>query len=142
MNARGYQVLDVILVCLLIGFLSTWGVVSLHRMADQQRLQTASQIFLSMLANARFHSVAKNLPTQIRIHPSGRKFALAMKDEKPSLWQNLPKGVEFSTSPANPLSFYSRGNAAPAGSYTLRNQAGEIKVVVSFTGRLSWERMQ
>ncbi len=139
-TARGYSLLEVMLVCGLIGTGSTLGLSISNGIAEQHRLHLAGESFLSAVMAARFQAVAKNLAIQIRVHTNGRKFGVAVKNTEPSFWQDLPSGVEFSKTPRKSPTFYSRGYASPAGTFILENSRGQIRVVVSLSGRVRWER--
>ena len=141
-TARGYSLLEVMLVCALIGSGSTLGLSILNGIAEQHRLHLAGESFSSAVMAARFRAVAKNLATQVRVHTSRRKFGVAVTDSEPQFWQDLPTGVEFSKIPRKPPRFYSRGFASPAGTFILENSRGRIRVVVSLSGRVRWERVQ
>ncbi len=139
-TARGYSLLEVTLVCALIGSGSTLGLSILNGIAEQHRLHLAGESFLSTVMAARFQAVAKNLAIQVLVHASGKKFGVAVKDSEPRFWQDLPAGVKFSKTPRKPPRFYSRGYASPAGTFILENSRGQIRVVVSLSGRVRWER--
>jgi len=52
----------------------------------------------------------------------------------------MSRGVRIAGIPARPVRFYPSGNAAPAGTYTLRGAAGSYRVVVQFSGRIRLQR--
>ena len=139
-TARGYSLLEVMLVCALIGSGSTLGLSTLNGITEQHRLHLAGESFLSAVMAARFQAVAKNLATQVLVHARGTKFGVAVKDSEPQFWQDLPSGVEFSKIPRKPPTFYSRGYASPAGTFILENSRGQVRVIVSVSGRVRWER--
>ena len=139
-KARGYSLLEMLLVCGFIGSASTWGLLMFQGTAEQHKLHLAGEIFLSAVTAARVQAVAQNLAIQIRVHSNRRKFGVAMKDAEPQLWQDLPSGVEFSTVPRKPPTFYSRSYASPAGTFILENSRGQIRVIVSLSGRVRWQR--
>ncbi|MCH8320637.1 MAG: hypothetical protein IH790_06760, partial [Acidobacteria bacterium] len=132
--------LEVVLVCALIGSGSTLGLSILNGIAEQHRLHLAGESFLSTVMAVRFQAVAKNLAIQVRVHSNRRKFGIAVKDTEPQFWQDLPAGVEFSKTPRKPVTFYSRAYASPAGTFTLENSCGRIRVIVFVSGRVRWER--
>ncbi len=141
-TARGYSLLEVMLVCALIGSGSTLGLSVLNEIAEQHRIHLAGESFSSAVMAARFQAVSKNLAILVRVHPSRRKFGLAVTDSEPQFWQDLPTGVEFSKIPRKPPRFYSRGYASPAGTFILENSRGRIRVIVSLSGRVRWERIR
>ncbi len=128
------------LVCALIGSGSTLGLSILNGIAEQHRLHLAGESFLSAVMAARFQAVTKNLAIQVRVHANGTQFGVAVKDSEPQFWQDLPSGVEFSKIPRKPPTFYSRGYASPAGTFILENSRGQVRVIVSVSGRVRWER--
>ncbi len=139
-QARGYSLLEVLLVCGFIGSVSTWGLLIFEGTAEQHKLQLAGEAFLSAVTAARVQAVAKNLAIQIRVHSNRRKFGVTVRDAEPQVWQDLPSGVEFSTVPRKPPTFYSRSYASPAGTFILENSRGQIRVIVSLSGRVRWQR--
>lgn len=141
MNSKGYQLLELMMVCSLLGFLSTTGLPLLQGIAEQEKLHAAGQAFRSAVAAARSQAIAKNSAVRIYIHKDRKSFATAGRDDQPNLWQNLPDGVEFSSLPTNLPTFYSRGTASPGGSFILRNSRGELSIIISLTGRTRWERI-
>jgi len=140
MRAKGYTLFEITLWCLLMGTLSTVGLSVGEGIRDQQRLHLAGESLVSAVSAARFDAMTKNLALQIRVHPERNQFTVALKDDEPDLWQNLPRGVVFSKIPSRSITFFSQGSAAPAGSFTLENQRGQIQVIVSLSGRGRWKR--
>lgn len=140
-NAKGYQLFEVMLVCSLLGLLSTVFIPLLDKIAAEDKLHASSQVFRSTLLNARSQAVAKNSALRVHVHQDGKRFAIARRGEEPAMWRALPKGVQFSRIPANLPTFYSRGTASPAGSFVLSNGAGQILIVISVSGRVRWERL-
>jgi len=64
---------------------------------------------------------------------TGAKFAATVR--------RLPKGVRINSAPAQPLRFFPRGNAAPAGSYAVGSSAGTWRIVVNLAGRIRMEKL-
>ena len=139
-HVRGFNLLEVTLWCLLTGTLSTVGLSVGEGIRDQQRLHLAGESLVSTVLAARFDAMTKNLALQIRVHPDRNQFTVALKNDEPDLWQSLPRGVVFSKIPSRPITFFSRGSAAPAGTFTLENKRGQIQVIVSLSGRVRWKR--
>ncbi|MGH9340125.1 MAG: hypothetical protein ACRD1R_11195 [Acidobacteriota bacterium] len=137
----GFNLLDSLVTLAIVGVLSSLGIGYLGGMADQYRLQSGCQSLLSSIVTARAHSTAKCLPIEIRVHADNKRFALAAKGEEPDRWQSLPRGVEFVTVPPRLPTFHSRGNASPAGSFVIGNDRGQIRLIISPTGRVRWERL-
>lgn len=141
MDARGYQLVEGMLVCSLLGLLSSFALPAFRGLGDHHRLQAASQLFLSTVAGARFEALAKNTAVQVQVHADRQRFAKALRSRVPALWHDLPGGVQFSSVPNTPVAFYSRGTASPGGTFILENASGRIRVVIASSGRLRWERL-
>jgi hypothetical protein len=137
---KGYSLFEVTLWCILTGMLSTTVITVVEGIRDQQGLQMAGESFVSAVSVARFEAMTKNLAVQIRVHPGRSQFSMALGRDKPHLWVNLPRGVSFSKVPSKPITFFSRGNVAPAGTFTLTNERGQIQVIVALSGRIRWKR--
>lgn len=140
-NHRGFTLPELALVCGIMALTSTLGFSWLAGILGQQRLQLAADSFLSTAISARYQAVTKNLATQIRVHPDLQQFAVAAKDQPPLLWQKLPKGVAFSQIPSRSPTFYSRGFASPAGTFILSSGHGSVRIVISLSGRVRWQRI-
>ena len=140
MRASGYTLFEIALWCILTGTLSGVSLTVIEGVRDQQGLHLAGESFVAAVSAARFQAMAKNLAIQIRIHPDRDQFAVALKNDEPDLWQSLPRGVSFSRIPSRSITFFSRGNAAPAGTFTLENKRGRLQVIVSLSGRVRWKR--
>ena len=102
----------------------------------RQSLITAAQAVEASLSAARLQAISSNLSVRLSIHPDGRQFSLAAGKGEPAFWNTLPSGVAFVQIPVREIAFHSRGNASPAGSVTLQNEAGHIRVIASVSGRI------
>jgi Tfp pilus assembly protein FimT len=142
MEERGFQLLDCMLVCLVLGGGLSLGMASLDGVFERYRLQWAGYLFASEISTLRSTAVGHNLPVSVSVNPSRTQYGFATRGDEPSLWRPLPRGVVFVDQPATPVTFYSRGNAVPAGSYLLANSVGRMRVVVAPTGRVRWEILE
>ncbi len=136
----GFQLLEMMIVCALIGLLGAiaWG--NFREIKGHYELQMGSAQFVSLLNQCRLQAISKSLPLQVRIHPDRSHFTITPEDEPARLWKALPRGTKFVSVPKQRLTFYSRGTAAPAGSFLLENRIGQIKVLITPTGRIRWQR--
>lgn len=139
-NAHGYQLLEVTLTCLLIGFLASMAWPSYRQVRDHWRLSQGSQLFLSLVEQARTAAVGRNLTVQIRVSDDGGRTTMAPAGEEAEHWLTLPRGVLAVRRPKREVSFFSRGTAAPAGTFVLGNAAGKVRIVISPAGRIRWKR--
>jgi len=132
--------LEVTLTCLLIGFLASLAWPAYQQVRDHWRLSQGSQLFLSLLEQGRTAAVGRNLTVQIRISDDGGRTTMAPEGEEAGHWLNLPRGVLAVRRPNREVSFFSRGTAAPGGTFVLGNASGKIRIVISPAGRIRWER--
>ena len=138
--ARGFQLLDLMLTCLLIALLAGLTVPFLKSLSEAHQRQAACDMLVSALSKARALALSENLPVEFHADPAGR-FALKVRQrDGPLIWRRLPPGVQFERLPRNPVTFHSRGTAAPAGSFRLSGPEGGIRVVVAVSGRIRWSR--
>lgn len=141
MNDSGFQLLEITIVCLLLGAAVITSAGPLLRTNEQYRLHTARQSLVSTLAEARSLAVTTNLPLEIHVDKRQQRFGFIPRGEDVRSWMQLPSGVRFVQVPGSRVTFYSRGFAVPSGSYLLENSVGAIKVVVSAAGRVRWENL-
>lgn len=139
MNNFGFQLLEVMLVCLLLGGAVITSAGPLLRINEQYRLYTAGQSLVSTLSEARTLAVTTSVPLAVSIDEQRQRFGLMPRGERVRTWITLPDGVRFVHAPRSRVTFYSRGVAVPSGSYLLENSTGGLKVVVSAAGRIRWE---
>lgn len=141
-DETGYQLLEVTLVCALTTLILTFGWLNWQSLRDHYFLNSGRLQFLAAASQARQLAVVKGFAVQIGVNSDRMGFALAIPKEEPTFWRKLPQGVRFDSIPARPLIFYSRGGAAPAGTFLLGNRSGQIRVVVAPSGRIRWERVR
>ncbi len=137
----GFQLLELMIVCALIGLLGAiaWG--NFQRLREHYELRMGSAQFVSVLSQCRLQAVSKSLPLQVRIHRDRNHFTITPEGEPPRLWKALPRGMKFVRIPKKTLTFYSRGTAAPAGSFLLENRTGQVKVLITPAGRIRWQQV-
>lgn len=140
-GAPGFSLVELLIVLLLTAMLAAAGFELAEGIVKRHRLQSGCEIFVSAVERARSLAVARNDTFEIRIHPSRKSFAVAPAgSERPVLWRDLPRGVEFLRKPSRDVAFHSRGAAAPAGSFSLAASDQEIRVVIAVSGRIRWEQ--
>jgi hypothetical protein len=139
MKVEGYQLLECLAVCLLLTLLVGVGGISLNRSLDRYRLECSAQGLAADLGSLRIAAVSRKTPLSVSIYDCRSKYAFGLRNGIPVSLRSLRPGVSFENYPKRPLTFYSRGNAVPAGSYLLSSAAGQCKVVVAPTGRIRCE---
>lgn len=141
MNCRGFQMLELTLICVLVALTTTWGIGQLSETREQYRLESACQNFLTRASSARNLSMTRNAAIQVRIHPDRRRYAMTPEGQEPGTWISLPEGVRFSQFPRSVVTFRSRGTATPGGSFTISSYRGNLQVIVAVSGRIRWRRI-
>jgi len=139
MKEEGYQLLECLAVCLFLTVLFGVGGISLSRSLDRYRLETSAKGLAAELGALRIAAVSRKAPLSVFISDCRSQYGFGLRKESPVALRSLRTGVCFANHPKRPLTFYSRGNAVPAGSYLLSSAAGQCKVVVAPTGRIRCE---
>lgn len=142
MNKRGFQLLECLIVCALIACLSGIGFGTLNGIMAWYRLQLGARAFVSQVSAVRSSAISRNVSVSVLIDPAGESYGWVPRGAESEVWRRLPAGVMFTTAPRNPVTFFSRGNAAPAGTFLLANRGGKVKVVVAPNGRVRWETLE
>jgi Tfp pilus assembly protein FimT len=141
MNERGFSLVDIMITCLLVGTIMSFGLSSWDSYSAHYHLQTACQALMSDLWRARVASLAGNLPVSIEVRGDRTAYSVVESGEAPA-WRELPPGVSFTEFPKTKMTFYSRGSVVPAGTYTLSNSSESLQVVVAASGRFRWQRIE
>ena len=142
MNKRGFQLLECLIVCALLACLGGIGFGTLNGVIEWYRLQVGARAFVSQVASVRSSAISRNVSLRVLVDPGRESYGWALRGTESVIWRRLPPGVSFTRVPRNPVTFFSRGNAAPAGTFLLANRKGEIKIVVAPNGRVRWETLE
>lgn len=136
---RGFTLVELMITLALCLLSAGLGLGHLSRAVDLWRLQTAAQMVSSELTRLRAVAVSTGAPTRFVVGGSGNAFSAVGLGAGPGQYIPLPKGVRFSSVPSRPITFYSRGQAAPAGTLILEGVRGRVRVVVAPMGRVRWQ---
>lgn len=140
MRNHGWSILELLIVALII---SVCGGITVGRFLEvraSQALQATAGILVLELSSLRVRAISLNEPLSLVVGADRRTYGLAVRKTDPARWISLPQGIRFTKVPTLPVTFYSRANAAPAGSLVLTSErAGSIRVVVAPFGRIRWE---
>jgi Tfp pilus assembly protein FimT len=142
MEVNGFQLIELMIVCLVCLVIAGIGIGQTSKWTEEYRLEHAFRQFSSYLSEIRSLSIGYHFPISVEVSKSGKMFGFSGKNEKTNCFLPLPEGVRFIDYPKNKVTFYPRGNVAPAGTYKLENQSGCIKVVIALSGRIRWERLK
>jgi Tfp pilus assembly protein FimT len=141
MKVEGYQLLECLAVCLLFTAMLGFGGATLSKSVGRYRLECSAQSLAAQLETLRAAAVSRKAPLSVSISDCRSKYGFGPRNARAAIWNSLPIGVSVVDQPSRPVTFYSRGNAVPAGSYHLSNAVGQCKVVVSPTGRIRCENL-
>ncbi len=91
----------------------------------------------------RMHAVAANTPVLFTVDADQKTFYWVdplSGDSYAESVRQLSSNLRIVASPKRPLRFYQHGNAVPAGTYTIKGNAGSYSVVVSPGGRIRMQK--
>jgi Tfp pilus assembly protein FimT len=124
---------------LIVCILATLAVPSLIRARDNYQLEAVARQVAGSMQWTRLKAISRNRPCRIRVS-SGTSYVVECANPDWELDERLtlPSGFQIAGN-ASP-EFHPRGNAAPAGTLTIRNARSESKrVIVNITGRVRVE---
>jgi Tfp pilus assembly protein FimT len=141
--AEGYTLAELLIVVACIAIIGAAAVPNIVRLQKEWTLWGGARTVEAALQWGRMHAVSFNAPVLFRVDDSRQKFH----------WEDPESGAAFADSirylsgkiriescPRRPLRFYQHGNAAPAGTYVVKGDAGSYSVVVSPGGRIRIQR--
>jgi len=116
---------------------------NLNRLQQEWSLWGAARLIESSLQWGRTHAVTANTSMVFVVADGGQGFYWmdGYSGEKYDRSHcGLPGQVYISSSPRKPLRFYQHGNAVPAGTFVIKGEAGQYRVVVNAGGRIRVQR--
>ncbi|HGM5493011.1 TPA: prepilin peptidase-dependent protein [Serratia fonticola] len=141
-HQQGLTLIELLIVMILVGMLTSWGVSQWHHYQQALRLeQTAQQLlaFLTRLqADANWHNRNALLwfrPGEAWCVGSGPQAVACTAAAGRAFIPEFPD-VELQGFTQKEVGFYGVRNNAQAGHILLGNQAGRIRLVISAKGRL------
>lgn len=140
----GFSLIECVVAVACAAILLVASVPAFDHLHQAWALWTGACLMETTLQWGRFHSITANASLMLEVNPEGT--CTGWRDPETGNFYGqgaryLPKGVRIVSEPSRPLRFFPRGNAAPAGSYVLKNGAGSFRVVVSPAGRIRMERL-
>jgi Tfp pilus assembly protein FimT len=142
-SQSGLSVLELLAVVAASMVLAAAALPATDRLQRTWNLISAARLLEQSLHWGRMYAVASNSAMMIEISPEGSRFSWRDPDSGEiyeSSIRNLPGDVRIVGYPRRAVRFYPRGNAAPAGSFTLAGEAGSYRIVVSPGGRIRVEK--
>jgi prepilin-type N-terminal cleavage/methylation domain-containing protein len=142
-SPEGYSLVELSIVIACIAILLSAAVPNITHLHQIWSLWGSARVLEASLQWGRMHAIMANTPLLFEVDDSRRKFHWvdpATGNPYESSVRHLSRGIRISKCPKRPLRFYQQGNAAPAGTYVLENQAGSYSVVVTPGGRIRFQK--
>jgi prepilin-type N-terminal cleavage/methylation domain-containing protein len=135
---KGYSLIECLIVLVCGAILLTFAVPNIQAFQQAWSLWGGVKSVEASLYWGRMHAISSNAPMMFEVAVSGHEFwwtdpASGLRFENSVRRLN---GIKIVSSPKRPLRFYQRGNAVPAGTYTIRGGAGSYSVIVNPGGRI------
>jgi Tfp pilus assembly protein FimT len=141
--ADGMTVLEATIVLLCAAILLALAVPNFQRLQQEFSLWTGAHVIASSLQWGRMHAVSANTSLLFQVDGDGGGFRWVDPESSESYGstlRRLPGRIRIVDAPSRPLRFYQKGNAAPAGTFVVRGEAGTYRVVVNIAGRIRVQR--
>ncbi len=142
-RSRGFTLVELVMALSCAAVVLAAAAPNIGKLYQEWSLWGATRAVETSLRWGRAHAVSANSSMMFIVDEEGRFF----------YWQNPANGERFEGSvryltggvrivgaPRRPLRFTPRGNATPAGTFTLKGDAGSYRVIVSFVGRIRVQR--
>ena len=139
----GYSLTELVIVLACATVFLTAALPGMVRLQKEWALWGDARMLEASLQWGRMHAISSNTPILFEVDGSRRKFYWVdpeSRDPYAGSIRHLSGRIRITASPRRPLRFYQRGNAAPAGTYTIEGEAGSYSVVVSPGGRIRLQR--
>ena len=138
-SESGFSLLEVAIVGVFILILATFAVPQLQRSLNNYSLTTSANLVAGELNAGRSLAVARNWIYAVQLDTNNSTIQIidpSDANNAPRTAKSLESGITFSSVPASPIKFYSRGHAE-AGTIVLQNQDGNtISLSVSAAGKV------
>lgn len=139
----GYSLTELVIVLACVATLLAAAVPNIISLQREWALLGGARVLEASLHWGRMQAIASNMPLLFEVDAVRQKYSW-VDAVSGDLYANsarfLPRGIRISSSPKRSLRFYPRGNAAPAGTFTLEGDAGSYSVIVTPGGRIRLQR--
>jgi len=138
-SQSGFTLLETAVVAVLATVILSITVPKFQQFLDYYRLTASADLVASELNAGRALAISRNWSYDVNLDTGDGTIQIvdpADPNNSPRTERSLESGNSFSSVPANPIRFYSRGHAR-GGTIVLENQSGySISIVVSPSGRI------
>ncbi len=135
----GYSFVELVVIVAFACTICTLAVPNILHLHRQWTLWGSVQLLEGSMRWGRMHAIAANSPMAFIVSEDRRMFYWAdpeSGDPFESTVRHLSQQVQIVSCPRRPLRFYQHGNAAPAGTFTIRGEGGAYSVIVAPGGRI------
>jgi Tfp pilus assembly protein FimT len=142
-KAAGYTLTELVLVTAAVAILAATAVPVFERVRQEAALRGATALVAQSLAWGRMHALATNGEMAFDLDPAANRLCWAEPGTGTcyeGTIRHVDPQIRFAGYPARSVRFHPRGNAAPAGSFTLQGPSGSYRVIVAPGGRIRIER--
>ncbi len=142
-HQAGVGIVELMIVAACAAVTLALSVPNLPRLEQAWELWGGAHLVESSLQWGRMHAITANTSIMFRVDEDGRRFYWAdpiTGDPYTGTVRYLPGRVRIVGFPIRPLRFYQRGNAVPAGTFTLQGEAGVYRVIVNVAGRIRLQK--
>ncbi len=136
---EGYSLAELVIVLACAAVLVTAAAPNIAHLQKEWAVWGDARVLEASLQWGRMHAISTNTPILFQIDDSQQKFCWVdpeSGDPYAGSVRYLSRYVRFTAFPKRSLRFYQHGNAAPAGTFTIKGDAGSYSVVVSPGGRI------
>ncbi len=138
-SQSGFTILEAAVVCVFATIILSIALPKFQQFLDYYSLTSSANLVASELNAGRALAVSRNWVYDVSLDTGNNTIQIIDPndpDNSPRTEKGLESGDSFSTVPANPIRFYSRGHAR-GGTIVLRNQSGHtISIIVSPSGKI------
>jgi prepilin-type N-terminal cleavage/methylation domain-containing protein len=139
-RSSGFSLLELVIVLAIAAILVVTALPGINSIRRGWMIWSGTRLVEISLQWGRMHAIATNTPMRFEVWDDGRKFGWVDQESGAAFEmteRSLGSGVRIVSAPSNPLRFYPRGNAAPAGTYKVGvDTTNSYSVIVAPGGRI------